>query len=101
MSAVGGHYQLGSEVDMQSGPIFIICAMVRDTVEHHRQLWTAWAVIAFCLTAFLASVPRSITNFGREWEKVIASFHQYIVFFVIAMMIVAFVLVYGEIEIAI
>ncbi|RCN38142.1 hypothetical protein ANCCAN_15945 [Ancylostoma caninum] len=42
------------------GPLIIICALVRDTTERHRQLWTAWAIIAFCLTAFLVSVPRSI-----------------------------------------
>ncbi|KAK6740370.1 hypothetical protein RB195_008687 [Necator americanus] len=80
------------------GPVIIISALVRDTAERHRQLWTAWAVIAFCLTAFLASVPRSITNIGEQWEHVIIAFYECMLFFVLSVMVLAFVHVYGERE---
>ncbi|EYC20789.1 hypothetical protein Y032_0021g425 [Ancylostoma ceylanicum] len=80
------------------GPLIIICAIVRDIAERHRQLWTAWAIIAFCLSAFLASVPRSIVTFGDQWDKTIVMLKDCTTFFVVAIMIVAFVLVYGERE---
>ncbi|CAJ0599830.1 unnamed protein product [Cylicocyclus nassatus] len=83
------------------GHMLTICAEVRDRVEHHRQLWTAWALIAFCLMAFLMSVPRSITSIGAIWDQVLNHFTKYMLFLTVAMMVIVFVLIYGTREYAI